>query len=315
MSYTHFTLSERICLQKFLVEGKKIREIARLMERSPSSISREVRRNFSKKKNRYNAHRATVLYIIRRRNCVRKPAIQPGTELYNLIKDCLEKYWPPETIAQYCKKKGHPISFSTIYYAVKAGVFSDIQPKTHFRRRGKKKHAKHGNHATIHPEHTIHDRPSIVDERLRIGDWEGDTVYGGIGKGLLVTLVERKTRFLCACRIRSRDASETRIAIQQLLNELPVSSLSLDNGTEFAQFKELEEVLQAPIYFAEPHKPWQRGSNENMNGILRFFFPKGFDFHSVDDSTVQAVVDSINDRPRKCLDWSSPSEVFGVALT
>ena len=159
MSYTHFTLSERICLQEFLNQGKSFREIAKLMGRSPSTISREVKRNWSKKKNRYHYWRATLLYIERRKKSVRKPAIQKNTELYRIIKECLELYWSPELIANHCKKNGYHISFSTIYTAIKSGLFTDITPKTHLRRRGKKKHAKHGNHATIHPEHTIHDRP------------------------------------------------------------------------------------------------------------------------------------------------------------
>ena len=97
---------------------------------------------------------------------------------------------------------------------------------------------------------------------------------------------------------------------------LPVKSISLDNGTEFAKFKETEADLKAPIYFAEPHKPWQRGTNENTNGILRFFFPKGFNFHAIDETVLQAVVSSINNRPRKCLGWKTPYEVFfSVALT
>ena len=125
MSYTHFTLTERFCLQEYLKEGKSFREIAKLMGRSPSTISREVKRNFSRKKKRYNPWRATTLYIIRRKNCIRKPAIQKDTELYQLIKKCLEQYWSPELIADHCKKNGYPISFSTIYTAIKSGLFHD----------------------------------------------------------------------------------------------------------------------------------------------------------------------------------------------
>ena len=247
MSYTHFTLTERNILQQFLNEGKSFREIARLMERSPSTISREVKRNFSKKKKRYNAHRATVLYIIRRRNCVRKPAIKENTELYNLIKECLEKYWSPETIANYCTEKGYPISFSTIYTAVRSGMFSNIRPKTHFRRKGKKKHAKHGNHATIHPEHTIHDRPAIVDERSRLGDWEGDTVCGAKNKSCLVTQVDRKSKLLAAAISpnHTKDAvrKATKRAFELLELSMPIHTITLDNGSEFADFKGIKRMM------------------------------------------------------------------------
>ena len=310
MSYTHFTLSERICLQKYYEEKKKIREIARLMGRSPSTISRELKRNFSVKKKRYNAWRATTLYIIRRRKCVRKPAIMPGTELYALIKELLEQYWPPETIADNCNKNGYTVAFSTIYNAVKAGIFPEIEPKTHFRRRGKKKHSKRGNHATIHPEHTIHDRPLIVDERLRIGDWEGDTVCGAKNKSCLVTQVDRKSKLLAAAISPDHSMEEVRKATKrafELLNtRIPIHTITLDNGSEFADFKGIEEDLDTTIYFADPHSPWQRGLNENTNDILRFFFPKGTDFSLVSEEDLLKVVYLINSRPRKCLDFLSP---------
>lgn len=281
------------------------------MGRSPSTISREVKRNFSTKKGRYNAWRATTLYIVRRRNCVRKPVIQEGTELYRLVKECLEKYWSPEITAHYCKTKGHPVAPSTIYAAVRAGVFPDIKPKTHFRRRGKKKHTKNRDHATIHPEHTIHDRPTIVDERGRLGDWEGDTVCGGPNsKACLVTQVDRKSRIVTAALAPDHTKGSVRKAIKRAFELLelpvPVHTMTLDNGSEFADFAGIEEDLQTTIYFADPHSPWQRGSNENTNGIFRFFFPKGTDFSLVTEEQLVSVVHLINSRPRKCLDHLSP---------
>ena len=310
MSYTHFTLSERICLQEFLNQGKSFREIAKLMGRSPSTISREVKRNWSKKKNRYHYWRATLLYIERRKKSVRKTAIQKNTELYRIIKECLELYWSPELIANHCKKNGYHISFSTIYTAIKSGLFTDITPKTHLRRRGKKKHAKHGNHATIHPEHTIHDRPSIVDERLRFGDWEGDTVCGAKNKSCLVTQVDRKSKLLTAAISPNHTMAEVRKATKRAFELLeipmPIYTITLDNGSEFADFKGIEEDLNTTIYFADPHSPWQRGLNENTNDILRFFFPKGTDFSLVSEEELLKVVHLINSRPRKCLDYLSP---------
>ena len=310
MSYTHFTLTERNILQQFLNEGKSFREIARLMERSPSTISREVKRNFSKKKKRYNAWRATTLYITRRKRSVRKPAIQQNTELYNLIKECLEKYWSPEITAHYCTERGYPVSFTTIYKAVRLGLFAGIKPKSHFRRKGKKKHAKHGNHATIHPEHTIHDRPSIVEDRLRLGDWEGDTVCGAKNKSCLVTQVDRKSKLLVAAISpnHTKDAvrKATKRAFELLEIDMPIHTITLDNGSEFADFKGIEEDLNTTIYFADPHAPWQRGLNENTNDMLRFFFPKGTDFNSITEDDLLCVLHIINSRPRKCLDFLSP---------
>lgn len=310
MPYTHFTLSERICLQEFLNQGKSFREIAKLTGRSPSTISREVNRNFSRKKKRYNAWRATTLYIIRRRKCVRKPAINKGSDLYGFIKECLERFWSPEIIARCCKEKGYSISFSTIYCAVKSGLFSGIKPKTHFRRRGKKKHAKYGNHATIHPEHTIHERPSVVEEKLRFGDWEGDTVCGAKNKSCLVTQVDRRSKLLTAAISPDHTMNEVRKATKRAFEllevNLPIHTITLDNGSEFADFNGIEEDLNTTVYFADPRSPWQRGLNENTNDIIRFFFPKGTDFSLVSEEELLNVVHLINSRPRKCLDFLSP---------
>lgn len=310
--YTHFTLTEREYLQQLLSEGKSFREIAKILDRSPSSISREVTRNFSKKKKRYNAWRATVLYIIRRKRCVRKPAITVGSELHFQITSCLEKYWSPEIIANYCKENGNLVSFSTIYKAVKNGMFDNISPKTHFRRKGKKKHVKRSNHATIHPVHTIHDCPDIVNQKIRLGDWEGDTVCGANNKSCLVTQVDRVSKLLTAAispnHTKEAVRAATKKAFELLDVNMPIHTITLDNGSEFASFKEIEQDLNTTIYFADPHSPWQRGLNENTNDILRFFFPKGTDFSKISEKQLKSVLSLINNRPRKCLGYISPLE-------
>ena len=150
----------------------------------------------------------------------------------------------------------------------------------------------------------------MIRKRERIGDWEGDTVYGGVGKGLLVTLVDRRSRFVRIGLLENRSAELTRPVIELLLQGLPVKSISLDNGSEFAEFHELEQSLHTLVYFAEPHKPWQRGTNENTNDIVRFFFPKGFDFRTVSDFEISLVENLLNNPPRKCLEWKTPYEVF-----
>lgn len=327
MHYTHFTLDERKYLQQLLAEGLSFRKIADILERSPSTISREVNRNCSKfmprkkpnNKYWYNHWRAQNLYIRRRRECVPR-AILPDTKEWDFILEGVANYWSPETIAgrwhmMFPDEK--PLCVSTIYRYVKTGRLPNIRAKTHFLRKGKRIVRRDSNYNTIHPDRTIPEWDEAIRMRLRIGDFEGDTVYGMTGKGLLVTLVDRKSRFLFTSIIRSRNARETREAIERILKGVPVKSLSLDNGSEFSQFRELEAAIGAPIYFAEPHKPWQRGTNENTNGLLRFFFPKGYNFHTLSDEHLRRVTDMINNRPRKCLGWKSPNEVFfsqGVAL-
>lgn len=206
------------------------------------------------------------------------------------------------------------LSVSTIYRYVWQKKFPKITAKQHLRRRGKRSLTRNANYNTIQPDRIIPEWPEAIRDRIRIGDWEGDTVYGGIGKGLLVTLVDRRSRYLRMMRIANRSAEGTRKAIERLLQNFPVHSISLDNGSEFSEFRELEKNVGAPVYFAEPHKPWQRGTNENTNDIVRFFFPKGFDFRSITDEDVQRVEDLINNRPRKCLGWKTPAEFLAESV-
>lgn len=320
LSYTHFTLNERKYLQQLLSEGYSFRKIAAILERSPSSISREVRRNKPAWKPHhkpdnpywYNHWRAQNNYIRRRRQQSIR-ALLPESEEWEFIIDGLGQYWSPEGIAGRWRLENpskKPLCVSTIYRYIKKQLFPKIEPKSHLRRRGKRKFPRNSNYNTIHPDRIIPQWPDEIRLRKRVGDWEGDTVYGGVGKGLLVSQVDRKSRFLCAGLLKKRDAEMTKDTICRMLKDYPVHSISLDNGSEFAEFHALESELDTLVYFAEPHKPWQRGTNENTNDLLRFFFPKGFDFHSVTQEDVDAVVDLINNRPRKCLGWRTPAEVF-----
>ncbi|MGN1025370.1 MAG: IS30 family transposase [Faecousia sp.] len=320
MSYTHFTLDERKYLQKLLSEDQSIRSISRILGRAPSTISREIRRNKTKYKPRnkpdnkywYNHWRANTLYILRRRNQARA-ALKPGTEEWDYIVSGLEHYWSPAAIAgrwhlEHPDRK--PLCVSTIYRYIRQGKFPKITAKSNLRRRGKHMLPRSSSYNSIQPDRIIPQWPDAIRGRTRIGDWEGDTVYGGIGKGLLVTLVDRKSRYLKMGLLPSRDAAQTRKVIKRLLSGLTVKSISLDNGSEFSEFRKLEEDLSTLVYFAEPHKPWQRGTNENTNDIVRFFFPKGFDFRTITDEDVQFVEDLINNRPRACLNWKTSAEVF-----
>ena len=323
-SYTHFTLEERKYLQKLLSEGYSQRKIAAILERSPSSISREIRRNKAaykphrKADNKYwyNHWRAQNLYIRRRRGRAGS-AIPVDSKAWNYVLGKLAEYWSPEAICgrwrlEHPEEK--PLHYSTIYRYIARKYFPAISRKTHLRRRGKRMQTRNANYNSIQPNRTIPEWPEEICLRKRIGDWEGDTVYGGVGKGLLVTLVDRKSRFLRAALLEKRDALLTKDVLVQALRCCPVRSISLDNGSEFAEFHAMEQELNAPVYFAEPHKPWQRGTNENTNGILRFYFPKGCDFRKVTQDELDAVVYQINTRPRKCLGWRFPLEVFSSSL-
>lgn len=320
MSYTHFTLEERKYLQELLSEGLSIRKISSILGRSPSSVSREIKRNKAQSKPHrktdnpywYSCWRAQTLSTQRRR-CQHRRALHPGTEAWNFILDGLHQFWSPEEICGRWSRlfpDRKPLHFSTIYRYIANGAFPAIQQKTHLRRRGKRATSQNANYNSIQPDRIIPEWPDEICQRVRIGDWEGDTVYGGVGKGLIVTLVDRKSRFVRIGLLMKRTAEGTRRVIEELLHGLPVKSISFDNGSEFAEFHEMEQSLNTLVYFAEPHKPWQRGTNENTNDIIRFFFPKGFDFRTVTDAEVHFVELLLNNRPRKCLNWKTPSEVF-----
>ena len=324
MSYTHFTLEERKYLQQLLSEDRSFREIAAILGRDVSSISREVKRNRSKHSqyrklyNRYgyNHWRANTLYICRRREQNRQ-SLKPDTLEWEYIIAGLQHYWSPEAICGRWHKEfpdRKPLCVSTIYRYIRLGKFPKISAKQHLRRRGKRIQTRNANYNSIQPDRIIPEWSDKIRYRNRIGDWEGDTVYGGVGKGLVVTLVDRKSRCLRMGLLANRNAEETRKVIERLLYGLPVKSVSLDNGSEFSEFRKLEEHLHTFVYFAEPHKPWQRGTNENTNDIVRFFFPKGFDFRTVTDEDIQFVEDLINNRPRKCLGWKTPAEVLAESV-
>ena len=312
-SYEHLTLTERCSLYLLHKQGRGVCDIARELRRSPSTISRELKRNLDKD-GRYNYHNATFAYMRRRKNCRRSFRYQMNPQLASWTAGCLEKFWSPETIAAIWVRE-HPrerLGHSTIYRAIKSGLLPGITERTHLRRRGKRKFKtqKPQDCAPVKVDRRIRQWPKEVIARSRIGDWEGDTVYGAPGKGVVLTLVDRASRCLVAKICPNRGADSIKDTILTCMKKRPVSTISFDNAAEFAQYHQIEARLGIPIFFADPHSPWQRGTNENTNGILRFFFPKGTNFLDVSPSELESVVSLINNRPRKCLGWLSPFDVF-----
>ena len=304
-SYSHFTLEERFCLAVWIKFGLSQAKIARLLDRSRSTISREVKRN-SNKDGKYHYWRAFVLYRWRRKRCVRKfVLLEPAKQRF--VHKCLDEFWSPEIISARWKKMGNKgLTHTTIYRAFKKKLLPNYSAKTHLRRRGRRKNLKG---YALKPHNSIHDRPREATLRLISGHLEGDTIYGAIGKGCLLTLVDRKTRILRAATVQTRHSDVVEDAFKEALADYQPQSISLDNGSEFANFANIAQNHNTTIYFADPHSPWQRGSNENINGLIRFFFPKGTDFLKLPADELARVVELINTRPRKCLGWLSPYEV------
>lgn len=318
MSYTHLTLIERECLQELYEKGYSIRKIAKILERSPSTISRELKRNSSKRRKHYRSWGAHVKYLARRKNCHRKNNLLIYTDIYNYVFDKLHSFWSPEIIAdKWNLNHNIKISFSSIYRAIRSKLFPGISPASHLRRRGKPYRTERKSY-TKHSEKSIHNRDSIIDERGRFGDFEGDTIYGSVGKGYLVTAIDRKSRFLVAATCKDKSISSINSAFREAFEKASLKikplTLTLDNGSEFNGYADIEKDLDLEIYFADLHAPWQRGSNENINGLLRFFFPRGTDFRKVTRVQLDAVLDKINNRPRKCLDILSPIDYINQSV-
>lgn len=299
--YKHFTEDERVRLQFFLCEKRSLRNIAQCMGKNVSSISREIKRN-TDMGGEYGFRTATELYCQRRQRSVRTTRLKDDNKLILFVKKCLDKFWSPEIIADRWKQRGSDrrLSHTTIYQAIKNNYFPEYSPQKHFRRHGKRLGIR-SHYNTIKPDNLIVNWEDCIVNRERFGDWEGDTLCGRPGHGGLVTFVDRKSRYLTASIVRTRNSEETKEAIFKALCGYQVKSISLDNGSEFAKHEELHKKYGVAIYFADLHSPWQRGSNENINGLLRFFFPKGCSFLEITQERVNEVLALVNNRPRKCL--------------
>ena len=317
MSYKHLSIEEREKLLFHLAQGQSICQIAKLLGRNKSTISRELKRNSKD----YSPSKAQANYQRRRKkSCPHKLLANP--ELFALVKKLfLGERWSPEEIANRLKLEQYPISISykTIYRGIYAAMFDTPEQKRSqgnrgairkLRHRGKPRRPKDSasNRGKIPISHELSERP--VNDRSRLGDWELDTIVGKNRKSGLVTLVDRKSRFLLCCKLSRLGSVEVKEALIKLLKDQPLCTVTSDRGREFQLHGEVTKELGVEFYFAPPHQPWQRGTNENTNGLLREYFPKGFDFNELSEADLQAVVEQLDCRPRKCLDYRSPWEVW-----
>ncbi len=304
--YHHLTIEERESLMLFHERGKSIREIGRLLHRSPSTISRELRRN----PDPYRASTAHRQYTTRRTKCVRH-TILSDRELHKLIHFLLGSFWwSPEQISERLREEGTArISASTIYRALENGALQDTLRyylRIKYRKLGKNKEP---NKQCF--QKSISVRPDTANNRAEPGHWEGDTVRGSKENAVLVTLVDRYSRFLLCTKVPNKESSTVRRAVVELLtrSRLPVKTVTFDQGTEFAENIGMEDDLGVDVYYAHPKSPWERPTNENMNGLIRQFVPKRRKLSDLTEDDVCAIVAKLNFRPRKCLNWKTPYEV------
>jgi IS30 family transposase len=326
--YNHLTISERENIFLLFNLGKSIRSIASVIGRHPSTVSRELKRNVEDEN--YSPNHAQMLYASRKKKCGRKLILSTPKTWKIVRRLFVEEQWSPEEISNRLKAEqvGVTISYTTIYRGIYSGIFETESLNKgnrglirSLRHRGKTRHAK-GHAETrgkIQISHTIHERPTPANDRSEIGHWEADTVAGKTGGACLVTLTDRKSRFLLGGKIEKKLSKLVRDKMIYLFSTIEldqVKSITPDRGKEFSKHSEVTVALNdVPFYFPDPHAPWQRGTNENTNGLLREYLPKTKEMDTVTDQVIDQYINKLNLRPRKCLNWKTPYEVFfGVVL-
>ena len=322
--YHHITLEEREKIFFFEAKGFSITRIAEKLGRNKSTISRELKRNTFK--DQYSPFKAQIAYKQRRTVCRPRRKILHDFYLFLRISDMfIFEQWSPEEIVERVKLEGYDtVSCSTLYRAIYDGYFDEYrnaskgtvrEGKRNLRRKGKKKKKTNDQRGRFPVSNPLSKRPAEANNRERIGDWEGDTVVGKRGKSCIATYVDRKSRFLCCSKAAVKNTECVNAATIKCLKDHPRESITVDRGIEFRNHQEITEILGVEYYFPNPYSPWERGSNENMNGLLREYFPKGTDFDRVSEEEIQEAVDKLNHRPRKCLGYRTPYEVhYGVVL-
>ena len=318
MSYSHFTIEERISIRQLLISGLSIRQIAKVVDRSPSSISREIKRN-SEDKIFYSGINYSFYYAdkkYRKRISQAHNIVQFPLEVIQIIEQRIKETWSPEQIAAFYKSDGFPC-YKTIYKWINDGTIINGNKKL-LRRKGKG--GWYETRGKFNKGKSIRKRDKRIYKRADYGHWEVDTVVSGLGKSkaCFITLVERKSRFYKAIKSPNRHADVVARLIIDYLKRFPselVKTITTDNGTEFADWQTIEKELNCEVYFCDTFCAWQKGSNENSNGLLREFFPKGYNLSRYTQAYIDKKVSLINNRPRKCNNWISPSKLMSEAIS
>jgi IS30 family transposase len=316
MGYKHLNIDERESILKMLSEQKNITHIAELLGRNKGTISRDLSRNRSST-GEYKPHLAQRYYNKRRAESKHPYRLEQNGKLRQYIRKKLKQYWSPEQIAGRLKRD-HKIDISpvTIYSWIKREKSEGGRLYKFLRQSNRKRRKRYGSQekrGQIPDRRLIDQRPKVVNERKRIGDWESDTVVGKGRGSYIASHVERKSRYTVIAKMKDKSTKSMNLAIRCAFRKIPADKLktmTFDNGKEFAGFKELEKLLGMRSYFANAYHSWERGTNENTNGLLRQFFPKGTDFHQVSHLLLYKVAELLNNRPRKCLNYRTPAEVF-----
>jgi IS30 family transposase len=316
------TLTEREEISRAVVVGQSIRSIATSLGRAPSTISREIKRNGEQEYYRASqADQAAWDRTLRPKTC----KLAKNRKLAHIVADKLQLQWAPEQIAGWLKRtypddENYQVSHETIYRslyiqargALKKELVQHLR-RTRVMRRSRHHTQKTDNHGRIKDTVSISERPATVEDRAVPGHWEGDLLCGS-GNSQIATLVERHTRYVMLVKVARKDTETVINALIKNTSKLPqelYKSLTWDRGSEMADHKRFTLATDIQVYFCDPQNPWQRGTNENTNGLLRQYFPKGIDLSVYSQAKLNAVARKLNQRPRKTLDYETPAERFG----
>lgn len=328
MNYKHLSIEEREKIQELLWQKASMRSIAKVLGRSPASISREIQRNKPRERNVYGPRIAHKRALEHRKHRGRTERLKSDF-IRTYVITHLKRKWSPEQISNTLKEKyqeyiSHEAIYRFIYAQVAAGTNNikdgceDFRPYLRRRRRIRLPRGARRCQRVLKPKGpSIDDRPKVVDARSRVGDWEGDTVESINHEPGINTLVERKTGLVLITRLRSKTSASTVAAMAYRFKNVPQRfkrTLTLDNGPENRDCELIKNVIGIDPYLAHPYHSWERGTNENTNGLIRDYFPKKTDFSMITDDEIQFVENELNSRPRKRLGWKTPLEAWGVAL-
>ena len=318
MSYKHLAQEERFLIHHYLQEGYSLRKIARILGRSHSTISREIRRN---KGNRGYRHKQADQFAKRRRREASSVPPKMTKEHWAMVEDRLvSKHWSPDQISgRFHRDEVVSVSAKWIYNHIWADRKTGGVLYKSLRRRGKKpnRRGRDGSGRGVIPGRVdISKRPAEVEDKTRVGDWEADTITGTRHLGAIVSLVDHHSKFAFLSKAGQKTAENVGSAVVRCLEPVKelVHTITADNGKEFAGHSTVSEELDAGFYFATPYHSWERGLNEHTNGLVREFFPKSKDLRKVDPREVKRVEELLNTRPRRVLDYRTPAEVFCEAL-
>lgn len=322
--YKRLSMNEREEISLGLAQGRSLRDIAAVLRRSPATVSREIHRNnYTYGGHQYRAMVAHPKACRRARLPRRQRKLETNQPLRKFVFEQLDELWSPEQIAKRLKtlypldmtmRISHETIYSYLYVwprgSLRKVILKCLRRHHKYRRVYGKVRVKH---QAIQDFISIEERPKEVADRIIPGHWEGDLIMGHNNATALGTLVERTTRMTFLVRLINKDAISVRKAFARKFTHLPEGlkrTLTYDNGQEMAEHKLFTKSTRMQVYFAHPHSPWERGTNENTNDLIRQFFPKGIDFSKVSLKQINRAQNMLNDRPRKVLEFSTPHEAF-----